>query len=130
MSINYKVKIELFAESHYLKNIRKKYKKAFLIPWSAFEMMLQKFDLMLERDNTNVIINIDDNITICKTEFKIMPKESTKSSGNRCIVVRNIEKQEIKIILVYHKNDIQGSNETVFWKQLVKNNYQEYKDYL
>ncbi len=97
MSIKYSVKTETFAESHYLKKISKKYKKSFLVPWSAFKLMLQKFDLMLERDNTNAIVKIDDNTTICKTEFKIMPNESTKSSGNRCIVAQDKIKQEIKI---------------------------------
>ena len=130
MSIKYTVKIEAFAESHYLKKISKKYKKSFLLPWSAFMLMLQKFDLMLERDNTNVIVNISDNIAICKTEFKIMPNESTKSSGNRCIVAQDKTKQEIKILLVYHKGDIQGNKETGWWKQFIKDNYKEYKEYL
>lgn len=130
MSIKYTVIIEPFAKSHYLKKISKKYKKSFLVPWSAFELMLQKFDLMLMRDNTNVIIDINDSIAICKTEFKIMPNESTKSSGNRCIVAQDIAKQEIKILLVYHKDNVQGSNETRWWKQVVKNNYEEYGKYL
>ena len=129
MSIKYTVKIEPFAESHYLKKISKKYKKSFLVPWSAFELMLQKFDLMLMRDNTNSVVTVNDNVAICKTEFKIMPNESTKSSGNRCIVAQDTLKQEIKILLVYHKSNVQGSNETRWWKQLVKDNYKEYKEY-
>ena len=44
-----------------------------------------------------VIVN--DNVSICKTEFKIMPNESTKSSGNRCIVAKDTLKQGIKILL-------------------------------
>jgi len=130
MSIKYIVKIEPFAKSHYLKKISKKYKKSFLIPWSAFELMLQKFDLMLKRDNTNFAVTVNDNVAICKTEFKIMPNESTRSSGNRCIVAQDIIKQEIKILLVYHKSNVQGSHETRWWKQLVKGNYKKYKEYL
>lgn len=130
MSIKYTVKIEAFAESHYLKKIQKRYKKSFLVPWSAFLLMLQRFDLMLQRDSTNPIVNIDEHTTICKTEFKIMPKESTKSSGNRCIVLQDREKQEIKILLVYHKGDVKGANETNWWKKVIKDSYKEYKDYL
>ena len=130
MSIKYTVKIESFAEFHYLKKIQKKYKKSFPVPWSAFELMLQKFDLKLERDNTNLIVKINEDISICKTEFKIMPNESTKSSGNRCIVIQDIEKKKIKILLVYHKSDVKDSSETRWWKQIIKDNYNEYKEYL
>ena len=101
MSIKYVVKIEDFAWSHYLKKISKKYKAS--------------FDLGL----------LD---TICKTEFKIMPNESTKSSGNRCILVQDSLKQEIRILLVYHKGDIQGGNETEWWKKMISGNYKEFKN--
>ncbi len=130
MSIKYKVTTEVFAEKYYLKKLRKKYKKIFAIPWLAFEIMLSKFDIILERENTNSIVQIDDSISICKTEFKIMPNESTKSSGNRCIVVCNKERQLVRILLVYHKSDIMGVNETVWWKKVVKENYGEFKNYL
>lgn len=130
MSIKYSVTIEDFAQSHFLKKMSKKYKKAFNIPWQAFELMLVKFDLMLERSNTNEILRINESLVICKTEFKIMPNESTKSSGNRCIVAQNKVEQKIKILLVYHKGDIQGNNETAWWKKLIKDNYREYKNYL
>ena len=123
MSTKYSIKIEAFAQSHYLKKISKKYKASFDAPWRAFELMLSKFDLMLERSNTKIIVRISENVSICKTEFKIMPNESTKSSGNRCIVSQDIEKQEIKILLVYHKGDVQGNNETAWWKKIIKENY-------
>jgi hypothetical protein len=97
MSTKYKVIIERFAELHYLKKIKKKYKNSFDVPWQAFERMLSKFDLMLERSNTNKIVKVNENIVICKTEFKILPKESTKSSGNRCIVAQDIAEQKIRI---------------------------------
>lgn len=129
MSTKYKVIIEPFAQSHYLKKIKKKYKKSFDTPWSAFEFMLQKFDLMLDRSDTKVMVDSGD-IVICKTGFKIMPNESVKSSGNRCIVVQDMVKKEIRVLLIYHKNNVQGSNETQWWKKMIKDNYIEYKDYL
>ncbi len=130
MSIKYVVTIEKFAEKHYLKNFRKKYKKSFDVPWSAFVFMLQKIDLMLERDGNNEISDPNKKIVICKTEFKIATKESAKSSGNRCIIVQDKEKKEVKILLVYCKNDIQNNNETVWWKNIIKENYSAYKDIL
>jgi len=130
MSIKYTVSIEKFAEKYYLKSFRKKYRKSFDAPWSAFVFMLQKIDLMLERDGNNEISDPSREIVICKTEFKITPKESAKSSGNRCIIAQNKEKKEVKILLVYCKNDIQHSNETVWWKSLIKENYPCYEDIL
>lgn len=130
MSIKYAVTTEKFAEKHYLKNFRKKYKKSFDVPWSAFVFMLQKIDLMLERDGNNEISDPNKEVVICKTEFKIAQNESAKSSGNRCIVAQNKEKKEVKILLVYCKNDIQNSNETVWWKSIIKKNYPVYRDIL
>ena len=106
------------------------YFKRVLSPWQAFEFMLSKFDLMLERSNTNKIAKVDENIIICKTEFKILPKESTKSSGNRCMVAQDIKEQKIRILLVYHKSDIKKGSETDWWKKMIKENYSEFKDCL
>ncbi|MDO8572454.1 MAG: hypothetical protein Q7S11_01630 [bacterium] len=130
MSIKYLVTIEDFAEGHYLKNFRKKYNKSFDIPWKAFLLLLEKFDLLLKRSGTNAISDKDGKIVICKSEFKILPNESAKSSGNRCIIVQDKEKMEVRILLVYCKHDIQGGNETVWWSNIIKNNYLEYKNLL
>lgn len=130
MFIRYKVIIEDFSESHYLKKIKKKYKKSFDAPWQAFEFMLSKFDLMLQRGHTNEIVRLNENLAIYKTEFKILPHESSKSSGNRCILVQDIERQEIRVLLVYHKGDILGGKETVWWKKMIKENYKEFRDCL
>ena len=130
MSTSYKVTIEAFAETHYLKKMKKKYKQSFEMPWKAFLFMLAKFELLLDKDNTNPICKAGENIVICKTEFKVMPKESTKSSGNRCIVSQDKLKKEIRVLLIYHKSDIRGANETSWWKRVVSGNYAEYKKYL
>jgi hypothetical protein len=130
MSIKYVAHTEEFAQRYYLKSFRKRYSKAFDIPWSAFELMLSKFDLFLERADTHVISDPAKGIRICKVGFKILPKESVKSSGNRCIVVHDKDKREIKILLVYCKNDIQGKNETIWWKQIIKKNYPKYSELL
>jgi competence protein ComGF len=126
----YTVSIDSFAKSHYLKKINKKYKKAFDSPWKAFEFMLQRFDTMLETSRAKNITDTERESIICKVEFKIMPDESAKKSGNRCIIVRDVRRQEIKILVVYNKGHVQGSNETQWWKQMIKDNYSEYKDLL
>jgi ribosome biogenesis GTPase A len=35
-------------------------------------------------------------------------------------------KNELKILLVYHKNDIGDKNETATWKKIIKDNYKGY----
>jgi len=37
---------------------------------------------------------------------------------------------KIRVLLVYHKNNLGGGNETSNWKKFIKNNYPEYKDLL
>ena len=130
MSTKYGVSVEKFAERYYLKNFRRRYKKAFDIPWNAHFLMLQKFDLMLEKERTHRISDPNKEIVICKCDFKILPNESAKESGNRCIVAQYVERKEIKILLVYCKNDIQGHSETVWWKNIIKENYPIYKEFL
>ncbi len=127
MSIEYLVTTEEFAEKHYLKNFRKRYKNSFDIHWNTYVFMLQKFDLILKKEGTTLISCISDDIVIYKLEFKMSPKESAKKSGNRCVVAQYRSANSIKILLVYCKNDIQGSSETSWWKNLIKNNYSVYK---
>ncbi len=131
MSTKYSVQITNFAEKHYLKRLQKKrYKNAFDVPWSAFLFMLQRFDLMTQKENTNPISGFENNVVIYKTEFKILPKESTKTSGNRCIVALYKDEMVVKILFVYDKSDIKGSHETAWFKKIIKDNYTEYKDLL
>jgi len=130
MCIKYAVTTEKFAEKHYLKNFRKRYKKPFYIPWDAFVFMLQKIDLMLDRDGNSEISDPNKEVVICKTEFKIAQNESAKSSGNRCIIAQNKDKKEVRILLVYCKNDIKGSNETEWWKNTIRQNYPAYRNLL
>lgn len=134
MSINdkYKVIIDPFAEKHYLKKMQKKYKKSFNIPWDSFvNSMLPKFDILKETDRVSLISNSELDQIIYKIEFKILPKESTKSSGNRCIVLHNKIKKEVQILFVYHKSDIKkNGKETMWWKEVVKENFSELGDIL
>ncbi len=89
--------------------------------------MLQKFELMTERDGTDPITDKTKDVVIYKTEFKVPPEKSAKTSGNRCIVALYRGKNELKILLVYCKNNIKGGNETVWWKGVVKKNYPIYR---
>jgi len=130
MSIRYSVIIESFAERHYLKNFVKKYKSAWDITWRAISEELQRFDSLLETSIAETI-SVSGDLRIAKIEFRVAgTKESRKSSGNRCIVAVHKDRGIICILLIYHKNDLGNGNETAKWKQIVRDNYPEYRQLL
>ena len=131
MSTNYEVTIESFAERHYIRTFAKKYKKAWDFTLSALVREFQSFDVILEKTIAEEITDKNADIVICKTEFKISgTQESRHGSGNRCIVAKHKNTNKICVLLVYHKNDLGGGNETINWKKVIKENYPEYKEVL
>ena len=133
MSTNneYIVSFTPFSERHYIKNFKKKYKNAWDKTRISIEESFKLFDLLLERKTAEIIIDRQD-ITICKTEFRVAgTNQSRHGSGNRCIVAIHNKIKRVNVLLVYHKSHLTGSgNETGKWKKLIKRNYQEYTDLL
>ena len=127
----YQVIIESFTERHFIRTFAKKYKSA----WdTTLDFLLTEFkfiNALFLKNTAEYITNKDADIVICKTEFKIAgTKESRHGSGNRCIVVIHKNENKVKVLLVYHKNDLGGGSETGNWKNLIKENYQEYSKIL
>ena len=130
MQINYSVQIEEFAERHFIKSFQKKYKNKWDFTLRAIIAELERIDTLLLTDRAETICDTD-GIKIIKTKFKVAgTKESAKTSGNRCIVAWQKDKQFVSVLLVYAKTDLSGKNETAEWKTLIKNNYKEYKEFL
>ncbi len=126
MSFRYKISVTPFAEKYYIKKFFKKYKQAWNITREALIKQLENIDILFKKSIAEVIIS-NKNIKICKLEFSVAgTKTSRHKSGNRYIVALDTQKNEITILLVYHKNDLGKGNETVNWKKLIKNNYIEY----
>lgn len=131
MSINYEVTIESFAERHFIRTFAKKYKKGWDFTLSALIREFQSFDVILEKSIAEEITDKNADVIICKTEFKISgTQESRHGSGNRCIVAKHKNTNSIFVLLVYHKNDLGGGNETANWKRVIKENYPEYSSIL
>lgn len=126
MSTRYIVKTEEFAESHYIKNFRKKYKTNWEITFKGIEKMLEGFDSIMGTTIVEEIHCLND-VAVLKMEFRVAGTNcSRKASGNRCILSLNKETNEIRILLVYHKSDIGDKNETATWKKIVRSNYSDY----
>ena len=129
MSTKHSVMAEHFAERHFIKNFKKKYKKAWNITWKAINEELKRIDSLFETSIAEIISDAG-NIKIVKTEFRVAgTKQSRKSSGNRCIVAVHKDINMVYVLLVYHKNYLVNRNETAKWKQIIKENYDQYKDF-
>ena len=128
MSTKYSVIVEQFAERHFIKKFKKKYKKAWDITLQAINEELKRIDSLFETSIAEEIIDTK-NIKIVKTEFRVAgTKQSRKASGNRCIIAVQKDINMVYVLLVYHKNDLGNGNETTKWKQIVKKNYDQCKD--
>lgn len=126
MSIRPNVKIEKFAENHFIKRFSKQYKKLWDITLRSILLELERFGEFVKTSHINFISSYD-NFFIYKSEFKIAgSKISRKASGNRCILSLDKNKNQITILLIYHKNDIGDKNETAAWKKIIRDNYEEY----
>jgi len=123
---NFFVQIEDFAKRHFLNSFEKKYKNKWDLTLRAIIAELERVDSLLLTSRAETITDAG-SIKIIKTQFRVVDtKESAKTSGNRCIVAWNKEKQMVSILLVYGKTDLSGKNETSEWKNLVRENYSQY----
>jgi hypothetical protein len=131
MSTKYEVFVESFADRHYIRTFAKKYKKAWDFTFSVLKEEFEKFDFLLQRTIAEEITDRNADVVICKTEFKISgTQESRHGSGNRCIVAKHTKTKKICVLLVYNKNNIGNGNETTKWKNIIRDNYPEYADFL
>lgn len=122
----YIVKVEKFAESHYIKKFSKKYKNYWDVTFKGIFLELERFDEFMKTDHVN-LISFHKNISIFKINFRLAKTNfSRKTSDNRCIISLNRNNNEIKILLMYHKNDIDGKNEIAAWKKIIRDNYDDY----
>lgn len=128
--MKYEVVFESFAERHFIKSFSKKYKGAWDFTFKFLKEEFEQIDLLFLKNVAETIVD-SECVKICKTEFKIAgTQESRHGSGNRCIVAVHKNINKVCVLLVYHKNDLGGGNETANWKNMIKNNYSEYQEML
>ena len=121
---NYVVEIENFAQRHYIKLFKKKYKKAWEVTENAIMRELERVDRLLGFTDKAEKISFVDECSLIKLNFKIAGTNiSAKSSGNRAIVLVDHASFICKVLLVYSKNEISPPNETQKWMNVIKINY-------
>jgi hypothetical protein len=130
MSTKYTVNIEKFAKRHYIKSFSKKYGRAWDITLETLIREFQSFDVLIENKIADIIVG-SETVKICKFDFRVAgTNESRRGSGNRCIVALHKDKNAVVVLLVYGKTDIGGGKETATWKNIIRENYLEYRDLL
>ena len=129
-STSYEVIFEHFSERHFIKSFARKYKRAWDSTLKGIIVEFSLFDSLFLINTAETVVDSTE-VKICKTEFRIHgTQESRHSSGNRCIVAVHKNINKVCVLLVYHKNDLGGGSETANWKNLIKNNYPEYREIL
>ncbi|MDP3955808.1 MAG: hypothetical protein Q8Q18_01005 [bacterium] len=120
---------EPFTEGHFIRRFTKKYKGAWDKTLKGLILEFTFVDLLFEKTIAETIcISADNDIKICKTEFKFAGTEvSRHASGNRCIIAVQKSSTIVHVLLVYSKGDIGGTNETAGWKTVIKDNYPAYR---
>ncbi len=130
--MKYQVTFLPFTERHYIKSFAKKYKQAWNETLDALNTEFRSVDVLFSKNIAETIcVSTDNDIKICKTEFKIVgTKISRHASGFRCIISIHASTGLVNVLLVYGKGDVSGHNETAWWQNTIKDNYTNYKDLL
>ena len=125
--MKYEVLFDPFTERHYTRTFAKKYKGAWDLTFSLIREEFEQIDILFFKSIAEYLTDKQADIVICKTEFKIAgTQESRHTSGNRCIVAVKKNTCVVHVLLIYGKTDLSGNNETVQWKNLIRENYPEY----
>jgi len=126
------VKFSGYAKSHYLKRFEKDYKGR---QWevtteSVFQDMARIKTSHSDLQRTQQVDELwhKGNYWIFKYDFRVaLTKESTKSSGNRCVAFLDNALNRIEILLIYGKGDLpKNMGEQAFIEQTLYEVYLEY----
>ncbi|MEN8219844.1 MAG: hypothetical protein ABFS56_26545 [Pseudomonadota bacterium] len=122
--IDFHVSFSDFSEKHYKKRFKKKYTKEWEITEKAIIESLKRVFRLKDTDRLDCI-KFCDPYGLFKFSFAVAgTQKSPKKSGNRIILFLDNEKENINILLIYHKDDLEKRrSETEAWKYLIKNNF-------
>lgn len=125
----FSVSFSNYSKRHYLKDFQKKYKGK---QWDFTEKSIVQDlrRLKMENNLTQLTEQIDelkynDNEYLAKYDFKIaQTNESTKSSGNRCVLHIDNKRNAIEILIIYNKTHLpKNKKETSFIMDEIETNF-------
>lgn len=120
----YKILISDYSKNHFIKKFSKKYKNTWDETFEQISNLLSHIDKFILTTKAEKV-HICNIWYIVKCEFKIAwSNESPKTSWNRVIAFIDEERKNAEILLIYSKNNILWNNETVWWQQEIKNNFE------
>ena len=131
-NILFAVKFSDYAKRHYLKRFEKDYvgRRWEITVESIFQDMsrIKNSDSDLQKTQQVDELWQNGNYWIFKYDFRVaQTKESTKSSGNRCIAFLDNGANTIVILIIYGKGDLpKNINEQAFIEQTLNKEYREY----
>jgi hypothetical protein len=126
------VKFDEYAERHYLKRFKKDYKgKQWEVTEDSIVQDLSRLK-MLKSDlqQTQQVDELwhKEDYWIFKYDFRVaQTKDSTKSSGNRCVVFLDNGNNKILILMIFGKGDLpKNVGEQAFIEQTLSNELSGY----
>ena len=123
--VDFNVNFSDFSEKHFKKKFQKKYPaKVWEITEKAIIESLKRIYRLKDTDRLDCI-KFCEPYGLFKFDFAVAgTQKSPKKSGNRIILFLDNEKEDINILLIYHKDDLEKRrSETEAWKYLIKNNF-------
>ena len=125
---NYRVVLEQFAYSHFIKSFKKRHKAH----WAKTELdiinVCERIDMMLQYSRADLIVTVG-SYKIIKLDFAVEGTHiSPKASGNRCILLADDDERSVRVLLIYSKNDVGSGQETAWWRQMIKKNFPDVRD--
>ena len=129
-NVLFTVKFSDYSKHHYLKRFEKDYRGR---QWDVTVESIFQDMARLKISNLQKTQQVDElwhkgNFWIFKYDFRVaQTKESTKSSGNRCIAFLDSEINKIIILIIFGKGDLPKSiGEQAFIEQTLNKEFQDY----
>jgi hypothetical protein len=125
------VKFSDYAKRHYLKRFKKEYhgKQWDITVESILQDMarIKTVDSDLQKTQQADELWQKDNYWVFKYDFRVaQTKESTKSSGNRCVAFLDNSADKIIILIIYGKGDLpKNIGERAFIEQTLNENFRD-----
>ena len=127
----FSVKFDPYAKNHYLKRFEKDYSgKQWEITVESIEQDMSRIktsDSDLQKKQQVDELWHKDSYWMFKYDFRVaQTKESTKSSGNRCIAFLNNKLEKIDILIIYGKVDLpKNVGEQAFIEQTLDKEFRD-----